>query len=75
MYVSPFVRNIETAIHLFGNHPNKANINFVILPLIREYIVAKDDINGDIYQIMAKYTKENCGIDFDFSQIMKLESP
>ena len=61
-------------MHLFENHPNKANINFVILPIIREYIVAKDDINSDIYPIMEKYKqpKYNKGVKFDFSHITDL---
>jgi hypothetical protein len=60
---------------LFENHPNKANIKFIVLPIIREYIVAMDDINEDIYQLMYTYTEEKCGINFDFSLILEMESP
>ena len=77
--MSPFKRNIQTAIHLFKNHPNRKNINFVILPIVREVICAKDDINSDVYLIMQQYSEKNTyhkyGIKFDFSNIMQYESP
>ena len=34
-----------------------------------------DDINEDIYQLMYTYTEEKCGINFDFSLILEMESP
>lgn len=47
----------------------------MVLPLIREFIVAKDDVPMDVYQLMEEFTKENCGIEFDFSSITQMEIP
>ena len=66
---------MQTTTILFQEHPNLQNIRFVVLPLIREFIVARDDVPMDIYQLMDEFTKEKCGIDFDFSNINNLEIP
>lgn len=36
VFVSNMMRTIQTAIHLFKSHPNKANIKFIVLPLLKE---------------------------------------
>lgn len=66
---------MQTTVILFENHPNLANIKFVVLPLIREFIMARDDVNMDIYQLMECFTENKCGINFDFSNILKLKIP
>ena len=66
---------MQTTVLLFKEHPNLENIKFVVLPLIREFIVAKDDVPMDVYQLMEEFTKENCGIEFDFSSITQMEIP
>lgn len=38
VYVSPMRRAMMTAINMYCNHPNKDNINFVVLPIVREII-------------------------------------
>ena len=72
VFVSPFRRAIQTAIHLFKNHPNKGNIKFVILPIVREVIQDYDDIVVDYDTgIMQRYktgSPENHGLVFDFSR-------
>ena len=44
-------RNLETTIHMFKNHPNKQNIKFIVLPILRELFLAKDDIAIDPYSL------------------------
>ena len=46
------MRNMQTTVFLFKNHPNLKNIKFVVLPIIREFIVARDDVPMDIYQLI-----------------------
>ena len=77
VYTSPFRRNIQTTMYLFENHPNKANIKFIVLPIVREYIVCMDDVNEDIYQTIHTYSQEGkkCGVNFDFSHILDMASP
>ena len=60
---------------MFDKHPNKENIKFIVLPLIREYVAGIDDINEDIYMTMHNFTKEKCGIEFDFSEVTKMKIP
>jgi hypothetical protein len=47
---------------LFKNHPNKSNIHFVVLPIIREVLETSNDIALDIDLIVEKYSsgKEIC---------------
>ena len=35
VWVSPLVRTMKTAIHMFKGHPNLANIQFIVEPMIR----------------------------------------
>ena len=73
VFVSPLQRTMQTCIHLFKNHPNKAKIRFVVLPIIREVLETSNDIAHDIEHIVEKYSpeKEIChGLHFDFSMNM-----
>ena len=36
VFVSQMVRTIETAVHLFKSHPNRKEIKFIVLPLLKE---------------------------------------
>jgi hypothetical protein len=66
VFVSPFKRTLETCIHLYRNHPNKNNIKFIILPIIKTSNV----IGDDMHSIMKEYgpgTQMAQGINFDFS--------
>ncbi len=78
VFVSPLQRTLQTCIHLFKNHPNKSNIHFVVLPIIREVLETSNDIALDIDLIVEKYSsgKEICqGINFDFSLNMLIGQP
>ena len=56
VFVSPLQRTLQTCIHLFKNHPNKGDIRFVVLPIVREVLETSNDIALDIEVIMDKYT-------------------
>ena len=42
--VSPMVRALETAYHVFKNHPNFNNIEFIVVPKLKEWLGAVVDI-------------------------------
>lgn len=70
VFVSPMQRALQTCIHLFKNHPNKKNVRFIVLPVVREVLETSNDIAQDIDHIVEKYSagKEIChGLHFDFS--------
>ena len=54
---------------MFKTHPIKADMRFIILPVVREVLATSNDIAHDIDIIMSKYgMPELCeGIRFDFS--------
>ena len=61
-----------TTIHMFKNHPNKANIKFVVIPLVREVLHTCCDIAMDVNELLEKYGNGKpaaCGINFDFSAL------
>ena len=61
-----------TTIHMFKNHPNKDNIKFIVLPIIREVLHTTNDIAMDCEELMKKYADGqagNHGIKFDFSRL------
>lgn len=65
-------RAMMTTIHMFKNHPNRANIKFIVLPIIREVLHTTNDIAMDCEDLMKKYADDqpgNCGIKFDFSRL------
>jgi hypothetical protein len=54
---------------MFKTHPNKADMRFIVLPVVREVLATSNDIAHDIDIIMGQYgMAEFCeGIHFDFS--------
>ena len=78
VFVSPMQRALQTCIHLFKNHPNKKQIRFVVLPIVREVLETSNDIALDIDHIIEKYAPDQpiCeGLHFDFSMNMLLGQP
>ena len=78
VYTSPMRRNLETTIHMFKNHLNKDNIKFVVLPILREIMLAKDDIADDVNSLMNEFTYgkyRQYGINFDFSLLLANGNP
>ena len=69
VFISPLQRCLQTCIHMFKTHPNKAEIRFIVLPVVREVFATSNDIAHDIDDIIGKYgMPELCeGISFDFS--------
>ena len=54
---------------MFKTHSNKADMRFIVLPVVREVLATSNDIANDIDITMGKYgMPELCeGIHFDFS--------
>ena len=48
-------RAMQTCIHLFKNHPNKKQIRFIVLPIVREVLETSNDIALNIDVIIEKY--------------------
>ena len=44
VFISPLLRSVQTAYHLFKGHPKFESIRFVIVPKAREALIAMDDI-------------------------------
>lgn len=77
-FVSPMQRALQTAIHMFKNHPNKANITFIVLPLIHEFYHTSNDIPADYMKVVNRYApgQAEChGVKFDFSMILANANP
>ena len=61
-----------TTIHMFKNHPNKENIKFIVVPIVREVLHTCCDISMDVNKLVEKYAHgrpETCGLNFDFSAL------
>ena len=72
--VSPIQRTLETARLLFDTHPDKANIQFIVLPLIREIMANPDDIPCFTLNKMKPMYEALDGFHFDFSLIERSRS-
>jgi len=60
-----------TTINMFKNHPKKDQIEFKVLPIVREIMWTTNDIAMDCDELMAKYADGkpgNFGIKFDWSK-------
>ena len=71
-------RAMQTAIHMLKNHPNLANLTFIVEPKIREILHALDNLHQDADVLMQRYADGqpgNCGCKFDFSRIRDMETP
>lgn len=78
IFTSPLQRTITTTIHMFKNHPNKANIKFIVLPIIREILSTTNDFAMDCDELMAKYADGsplNHGIKFNWSRMYDYGQP
>jgi len=72
VFVSPLIRALMTAVHMFKTHPNKANIKFVVLPTIREVMHTTNDIASDIHDVIERFgpgKPDAHGINLDFSKM------
>ena len=52
VWVSPLVRTMKTAIHMFKGHPNLANIRFIVEPMIRAIHTTTQNMNMDVLELM-----------------------
>lgn len=63
------LRTCETAIHTFKNHPNKRNIQFIVLPSVKEGLNLCNDKQGTykrLRRLIDPLLAEH-GLTFDFS--------
>ena len=71
-------RALMTTIHMFKNHPNRANIKFVVLPNVRENLHTCGDIGMDVYLLIEKFGEgkaASCGLNIDFSNLFAYGVP
>ena len=76
--VSPMQRALQTAIHMFKNHPNKANLVCIVVPEVHEILHTTNDIHMDALELIQKYAPGQAiceGLAFDFSAITAMEKP
>ena len=69
--VSPLLRTILTAIHLFKNHPQKGEIKFVLVPLLKESLDSTYSTNkrlDKLKETIEPLIKEH-GLNFDYSMM------
>ena len=72
VFTSPMQRAMMTTVHMFKNHPNKANIRFIVLPIVRECLACTNDIAMDCDELMVKFGEgapATAGLNFDFSRL------
>lgn len=69
VYVSPMYRTLMTAMHMFKDHPKKADISFIVLPVVKECLHLCNDICGPYQRVYEAFSDPaKCeGIRFDFS--------
>lgn len=69
VYVSPMKRTLQTTTEMFKTHPNRANINFIVLPYAKENLHVSNDLCGPLSTTYPFFSKpENVhGIKFDFT--------
>lgn len=78
VFVSPVQRAIQTAVHMFKDHPNKANITLVVVPIMREIMHTANDIPADYDKVMERYGEgapDAFGLKFDFSMFFLYGRP
>ena len=59
-----------TTVNMFCNHPDKASIKFVVLPIVREILHTMNDLCMDYNKLIDIYgpgKPEAKGVKFDFS--------
>jgi len=75
VFVSPMRRAMETSYYMFETHPDRANIKFIVCPLLREFIGSANDIPfGTLAQLKELYTNKG-GVTYDFSLFQQYEDP
>eukprot|EP01022_Parablepharisma_sp_SALTPOND_P033610 TRINITY_DN89132_c0_g1_i1.p1 TRINITY_DN89132_c0_g1~~TRINITY_DN89132_c0_g1_i1.p1 ORF type:complete len:313 (+),score=35.41 TRINITY_DN89132_c0_g1_i1:96-941(+) len=70
--VSPLERALETARIIFSTHPLKADIQFIVHPMIRECITNPDDIPNWTLKMQKEKYATRSGLKYDFGMLEKL---
>ena len=55
VFVSPLRRALETAYYVFKNHPNFNNINFIVVPKLREQLYGMSDFPNNIDETIKEF--------------------
>ena len=72
VFTSPMQRAMETTVEMYKNHPNKDNIKFIVLPIVREVLHTVCDIAQNCDLTIAKFGEGQPaagGLKFDFSRM------
>lgn len=78
VFVSPMTRTLMTTVSLFCNHPDKDQIKFVVLPLLREKLHWSSDLSADVFTVIERFkpdSPDSQGIVFDFSGMFAFNEP
>lgn len=58
VFVSPMRRALETAYHIFKNHPDFDKIKFIIVPKAKEGVKATADVSGNIDVLVTEFKEK-----------------
>ncbi len=64
VFVSPYVRALETCAIIFEKHVNKENIKIKVLPCVSEKVINYLDLTEKTFKAMEKYSKPPYNFDF-----------
>jgi len=69
---------MQTAIHMFKDHPNSKTIVLSVLPLVHEVFHTSNDAPQDVNELFKRYAPgqpDAQGLIFDFSIILNTADP
>ncbi|CAI2376181.1 unnamed protein product [Moneuplotes crassus] len=73
VFVSPLKRALETAYYVFMNHPNFDNIQFILMPILKEAIDTTCDIPVNVQETVEEFKGKFPK--FDTSELEKYSDP
>ena len=56
--VSPMKRTLQTAYHVFKNHPNYSSIEFIVVPKLKEWLGSVADIPKDTIKVIKHFQEK-----------------
>lgn len=73
VFVSPLRRALQTMHEIFKNHPDFDDINFVLMPKLREHMHTSNDIPINIEEVVDQFS--NVFPKFDTSELENYKDP
>ena len=70
VFVSPFLRTLETAKYVMENHPNLGKLKAIVHPLIKESLKCSCDVISSIEPRIKEFSSIP-GIEFDFGPVLE----